>query len=175
MSHTAAVFRVRAAKPNDLKHVLSLDQQTDTVPHWSLANYAAAISQVDQGAETLSVRRCFFVAEDASGIVGFAVGQIMAGQAELESVGVAESARRRGIGRALCSEVIAWSQQMEASEIELEVRSRSGGAISLYREIGFEAVGVRARYYRGPEDDAVLMRLDLASKAVRVRVEGSNL
>jgi ribosomal-protein-alanine N-acetyltransferase len=82
--------------------------------------------------------------------------------AELESVAVANSVRRSGIGRALCDAVIAWAREQGAAEIELEVRTSSSGAIALYTQLGFATVGARAKYYRGPVEDAVLMRLDLA-------------
>jgi ribosomal-protein-alanine N-acetyltransferase len=99
--------------------------------------------------------------------VGFAVGHVTVLEtevlAELESVGVADSARRAGIGRALCEAVIAWVRGQGAEQIELEVRSRSDGAIALYRGLGFAAVGMRPKYYREPVDDAVLMRLALVS------------
>jgi ribosomal-protein-alanine N-acetyltransferase len=45
--------------------------------------------------------------------------------------------------------------------LELEVRAGSGGAIALYAGLGFVVAGRRAGYYREPEEDALLMRLDL--------------
>jgi ribosomal protein S18 acetylase RimI-like enzyme len=47
-------------------------------------------------------------------------------------------------------------------EIALEVRAASAGAIALYATLGFTQTGRRPRYYRDPEDDAVVMRLELA-------------
>jgi ribosomal-protein-alanine N-acetyltransferase len=43
------------------------------------------------------------------------------------------------------------------------VRAGSAGAIALYERLGFVAVGRRPGYYRSPVEDAVLMRLEVAS------------
>jgi ribosomal-protein-alanine N-acetyltransferase len=95
-------------------------------------------------------------------LAGFAVGKaIETGEdvlAELESVAVAETARRAGVGRALSEGVIAWCREVGAAGVGLEVRSANSAAIALYHGMGFVEVGWRKRYYRDPEDDAVLMQ-----------------
>jgi ribosomal-protein-alanine N-acetyltransferase len=80
---------------------------------------------------------------------------------ELESVVVADAARRAGIGRVLCGAVIDWCLSQDATEIALEVRAGSAGAIALYQGLRFVEVGRRAGYYSEPEEDALLMRLKL--------------
>jgi len=161
----AAAYRIRPAVPEDIERVAALDRTIQNVPHWTVADYLAALAPAD--GITGGTRRCFFVAEAVPGVVGFAVGRATVLDAEvlaeLESVGVADSLRRVGIGRALCEAVIGWARNQGAVEVELEVRSRSG-AIGLYKALGFAAIGVRAKYYRNPVDDAVLMRLVLADE-----------
>ncbi len=103
------------------------------------------------------------VALDDGALVGFAVGKVVAAArlAELESVVVAAPARRLGAGRALCEAVIEWCRRQGATSMELEVRAASNGARALYEELGFAVEGIRQGYYRDPEEDAVLMRLNL--------------
>jgi ribosomal-protein-alanine N-acetyltransferase len=152
--------RIRTARAEDLDAILLLDRTLDTLPHWPVAEYRAAIA----GTDAMPLR-CLFVAELDGKIAGLAVGRLdrIAGECsgELESVGVALSAQRKGIGRELCRAVIGWVGSKGASHLDLEVRSCSTGAITLYRQLGFVAAGTRPGYYRNPEDDAVLMRLDL--------------
>jgi ribosomal-protein-alanine N-acetyltransferase len=81
---------------------------------------------------------------------------------ELESVVVGVSARRSGVGRILCEAVVRWCRERGATEVELEVRAGSVGAMALYKGLGFVAVGERAGYYRDPVEDALLMQLRLA-------------
>lgn len=152
-----AEFQIRTATPDDIASVLTLDRATELLPHWAQADYTAALTQTDRG-----VHRCLLVAHSSRALVGFAVGMTaIAGEyviAELESVAVAESARRMGIASALCTEVIAWARSRGAKHIDLEVRSQNAGAIRLYEELGFASIGLRPSYYKQPEDDALIMR-----------------
>jgi len=155
-------FRIRPAAPADIERIVALDRATESLPHWPVAAYAAALEPAT------GTHRCLFVAETGQDLAGFAVASITRIEtpdaaellAELESVAVAISSRRSGIGRALCLAVIDWALQQGAAAIELEVRSRSEGAIALYRQLGFAAAGRRASYYRDPLDDAILMRFE---------------
>lgn len=150
---------VRLAMEADLAGVLALERETAEAPHWAEAEYRAALP--DGG----GVRRCLLVAEVEGRLAGFAVGKVAAGAeglvGELESVAVADSERRRGVGRALCLVVVMWCRHEGARTIELEVRAQGVAAIGLYEGLGFREVGRRRGYYRGPVDDAVLMEMGL--------------
>lgn len=65
--------------------------------------------------------------------------------------------RRRGIGRALLNEAIAYARRVSAVRILLEVRRSNAPAIGLYRSLGFFVLGVRTRYYRDDEDALEMM------------------
>jgi len=161
-----ARVQVRPAATSDLDAILALDRVTENAPHWPPSAYAAILDAA--GAEPA---RCLFAALQDELLAGFAVGMIQpssiatnagAGRvAELESVVVSAGARRAGIGRALCACVFDWCRSLGATELVLEVRASSAGAIALYAALGFTQTGIRPRYYRDPEDNAVLMRLNL--------------
>lgn len=150
-------FEIRAAGLPDIEAVFALERATPTAPHWPNSAYQAILA-----GEIFSPRRCLLVASvnGQPSVLGFAVGIVHpAGDSELESVAVAEPLRRRGIGSALCVAVAEWCRQQGARELLLEVRASSIGAIALYRNLGFDPVGRRPRYYHQPVDDAVVMRL----------------
>ncbi|HMH13071.1 MAG TPA: GNAT family N-acetyltransferase [Edaphobacter sp.] len=151
---------IRPGGAVDLEAVIRLERATAEAPHWAESEYAAMLVPASG-----AVRRCLFVAGEL-GVISFAVGKVIGigseSSAELESVAVAASARRAGVGRALCAAVIDWCRAQGAQAIELEVRAASSGAIALYSGLGFVVEGRRPRYYREPMDDAVLMRLKLA-------------
>jgi len=68
--------------------------------------------------------------------------------------------RRRGYGRALMQQALAYAKENQARHVLLEVRRSNTPAIRLYRDCGFFAMGLRKRYY--PDDeDAVEMVLVL--------------
>jgi ribosomal-protein-alanine N-acetyltransferase len=152
---------VRLAGAADLEAVIQLERAIAEAPHWAEAEYAAMLVPASG-----AVRRCLFVAEGESELVGFAVGKVIVigseSSSELESVAVSSDARRAGVGRKLCSAVIDWCRAQGAAEIQLEVRAASSGAIALYSGLGFIVEGRRPGYYQAPLDDAVLMRLRLA-------------
>lgn len=154
-------FKVRRAVASDLADVFALERATPTAPHWPRGAYDAILA-----GEIFSPRRCLMVAtaEDDGRLLGFAVGIVHpAGDAELESVAVAETARRAGVGAALCAAIAEWCRGCGAGELLLEVRASGAAALGLYAKLGFSAVGRRARYYRQPDDDAVVMRLPLVA------------
>jgi ribosomal-protein-alanine N-acetyltransferase len=157
-------YRVREGVATDLVGVMRLEQETAEAPHWTAAEYGAIVDS--GGFADGAVRRRLFVAEDEAGLLGFAVGKVLASEAvslgELESVAVGGSTRRSGVGRMLCEAVIGWCMERGATEVELEVRAGSMGAIALYIGLGFVVVGERAGYYRDPAEDALLMQLKLA-------------
>jgi [ribosomal protein S18]-alanine N-acetyltransferase len=166
-----AQVELRPARSSDLDAVVALERATERAPHWARAVYAemARAAELPSGGSVgEAVRRCIFLAERAGGdegalerrVVGFAVGAVQE-SAELESVVVAASARRRGIGRALCEAVMAWCREQGAAEMALEVRATSAGAIAMYARLGFIEIARRVRYYRDPEEDAVVMKLRL--------------
>lgn len=159
---TSQGFRVRIADAADLAGVVALERTTEEAPHWAESEYAAILSA---NSEADSIGRCLLIADSEGMLVGFAVGKTISsgatGMAELESVVVDRSVRRIGVGRALCSAVIAWSKAQRVTALELEVRAGSAGAIALYAGLGFGVSGRRRGYYRDPVEDGVLMRLDL--------------
>ncbi|MGD0442600.1 MAG: GNAT family N-acetyltransferase [Edaphobacter sp.] len=158
-----AGLHLRNAGPQDLDAVVALERNTAEAPHWTEVEYAAIVND-DRSLDAL-VRRCLLLAESESRLIGFAVGKIVGSgegtAAELESLVVEEATRRLGVGRALCTAVIAWSRQQGAEALELEVRAGSAGPIALYTGVGFVVAGHRRAYYREPVEDAVLMRLNL--------------
>ena len=147
---------VRRGTGADLSAVVGLERESATAPHWGLGEYEGIVTGVAGG-----VRRCLMVVEGGDGVAGFAVGSVVAAEAEIESVVVRANEQRQGFGGALCRAVMAWAAEEGAREIRLEVRAGSVGAIRLYEGLGFVEVGRRPGYYDGPVDDAVLMRCGL--------------
>jgi RimJ/RimL family protein N-acetyltransferase len=72
---------------------------------------------------------------------------------------VAESHRRRGVGRAMLDEAVLWAQAAGVRKLELHVFPWNEPALGLYEAFGFEREGYRKRHYeRGGElVDAILM------------------
>lgn len=153
-------WNMRRALPADVDAIVAIEQACAEAPHWSEAVWNAVLSE-EEGSEPVRVG---FVSEGSGGVVGFVVVSCACGVAELESVAVAEAARRRGVARTLCTEAMAWSRGRAAQVIELEVRASSVDALALYGSLGFAERGRRRGYYRDPTEDAVLMSASLRSQ-----------
>jgi ribosomal-protein-alanine N-acetyltransferase len=143
---------VRRAGVGDIEAMLQVQEGAKGAPVWSEAIWRELFVDAD-------VARAGFVigGED---VVGFIVVNCVAGVAEMESVAVVESMRRRGLGKALCETAMAWARGCGAGAMELEVRA-SSAAVRMYQALGFEEQGRRAAYYREPLEDALLMRVAL--------------
>ena len=72
---------------------------------------------------------------------------------------VAAAYRRRGIGRALLEQAVAWARTADVRKLELHVFPWNGPAIALYEAFGFVREGVRTGHYLrdSAEVDALLM------------------
>ena len=80
-------------------------------------------------------------------------------EADIQTIAVAETARRQGLGRVLIQSLTTEARKRGARELFLEVRADNPGAQALYRGLGFEQIGVRAAYYQPDAVDALVMRL----------------
>jgi ribosomal-protein-alanine N-acetyltransferase len=109
----------------------------------------------------------FLVAEQrGTGVIaGYAIAHVGADEGEILNLGVAPAHRGRGVGRALVEQMLAALRSHGARVVYLEVRESNVVARRLYESLGFAEVARRARYYRRPVEDAVVLRNTLAQVA----------
>lgn len=97
-----------------------------------------------------------------SQLVGYVCLWIVAQEAHVLNLAVHPQRRQRGIGGRLLRYVIDLSRESGVREITLEVRRSNYRAISLYRNLRFQPMGIRRRYYSDTGEDALIMGLHLA-------------
>jgi len=95
---------------------------------------------------------------DSGTLLGYSLFWHVVDELHLLNVAVALPHRRRGIGRALMADLLAYAQQNKIARVLLEVRASNVGALGLYESLGFDRFNVRAAYYADGED-AVEMSL----------------
>lgn len=148
--------QIRPMRADDLPRVLEIERALQDAPQWSLRAWKRAVDP------KAARQRIAVVAEDPqSGIVGFAVASVVAPEAELESIAVAEEWQRRGLARRMIDVLEGELRRAGAWELFLEFRISNQAAREFYEALGFAETGRRARYYADPQEDAVLMRLRL--------------
>lgn len=79
--------------------------------------------------------------------------------AHVATIGTHPAWQRRGLGAWLLLHLIDEAIARAAVEVTLEVRKFNVAAQTLYRQLGFQTVGRRRRYYRDTGEDALLMTL----------------
>lgn len=96
-------------------------------------------------------------------IIGYLAFEVVADEGSIVELAVHPDYRRQGIARELIQGALDGCPDMTA--VYLEVRQSNTPAISLYKSLGFEEVGIRRDYYDDPKENAVLYRLPLVKGA----------
>ena len=87
-------------------------------------------------------------------------------EAEIQTIAVAPSARRHGLGRTLMETLLAEARVRGARQVFLEVRADNPHARALYDSLGFDQIGVRKKYYQPDGVDAEVMRLTFTGETI---------
>ena len=102
------------------------------------------------------------VAEKAGRRVGYLLAYQAADEIEIARVAVVEEVKRQGVGTALMKKLQEEGTQRKARKILLDVREKNHMAQAFYEKIGFKEDGIRKRFYTEPEEDAVLMSMQIS-------------
>jgi len=109
-----------------------------TPPPWSAAAFAGLLDSP-----------LVFLTADPEGRA-FALGRVVAGEAELLTLATDPGARRQGLARAQMAEFDRAAQARGAITAFLEVAEDNAPARALYAACGWLPQGRRAGYYRAP-------------------------
>jgi RimJ/RimL family protein N-acetyltransferase len=159
--------RIRQAEAGDAAALVSLARAVSREPErWLLSSSdwrAPAAERRYLRAVRRSPHAAVFVAEAPEGLVArlSVARDPHPASYHVADLGlmVAESHRRRGIGRALLQRAVEWARESGVTKLELHVFPDNEPAIALYESFGFVREGYRRRHYRrdGEYVDAVLM------------------
>jgi len=100
-----------------------------------------------------------FVVRKKERVMAVLFGRIVADEAEILKVSVAESARKKGVGYDLLDFAVNYCGTQGVKNCFLELRESNTAARRLYEKRGFVRVGTRKNYYTKPVEDAILMQL----------------
>ena len=84
-------------------------------------------------------------------------------QATLQSAVADARRRRQGLATALMTHLLAEAAAQGAHRTFLEVRRSNVAAQRLYERLGFAVSAVRRNYYSQPEEDALVLGLDMSA------------
>jgi RimJ/RimL family protein N-acetyltransferase len=161
------VIAIRPAEPADAARLVELSRSVAAEPGGWLLGSEAERSVAEERRYLRAVRRH----PDARVYVAVADGEVVArlslardphpASRHVADLGLLVEAghRRRGIGRLLLEQAVAWARAAGVRKLELHVFPWNGPAIGLYDAFGFTREGYRVGHYRrGDGDvDAILM------------------
>lgn len=92
-------------------------------------------------------------------LVGYGMMSLAVGECHILNVCVIPDARRKGYARQLMQTMLAAAKAAGAEVAFLEVRVSNQAALNLYRQLGFNEIGIRKNYYpdANGREDAVML------------------
>ena len=93
---------------------------------------------------------CFVYLQDEV-VQAYGIITVAANEAHILNLCVASECRGQGLGRKMLHKLIDVAEQKDTDSIFLEVRESNQVAINLYKDEGFNEIGVRKDYYPAKE------------------------
>jgi [ribosomal protein S18]-alanine N-acetyltransferase len=139
----------------DIEPVMAIERELFGDEAWSDAMFWSELAQRDT--------RLYLVEEAEGAITAYAGVCVYAPhESYVQTIAVAPSAQRGGIGTKLLTALIDEAHRRGVGHLDLEVRSDNEGAQRLYERHGFGRIALRRHYYQPSGMDAVVMRKELA-------------
>jgi ribosomal-protein-alanine N-acetyltransferase len=130
--------------------VLPIERQLFQPEPWTAHHFWSELGQ--------TTSRHYVVALDDGAVVGYAGLCDYPDEAFVQTMAVAPTVQRRGIGALLLEELLAEAARRRQQRVLLEVRHDNEAAQRLYLRYGFTRTGVRRGYYPGGVDAWVMTR-----------------
>jgi len=146
---------IRRMRAEDLQAVVAIDQASFSLP-WPARSFQFELNE--------NPNSRLWVAEvtDAEGqpaVAGLLVLWKILDEGHIATVAVSAAYRRLGVGRKLLAAALLSAAQEGVTRSFLEVRASNTAAQTLYQRFGYIVEGVRRRYYKDNQEDALQMSL----------------
>ncbi len=143
---------------DDIETILRIAKDCD-LSEWTGEDYSREIGRADS---------IFLKVENSAGeLLGFIIGRIIRGanehapEAEIYNIGVAPQSQHLGLGGSLIDAFATKCSTAKGGTIFLEVRAGNSNALKFYEKHGFAPISIRKGFYSDPEEDAIVMRLEI--------------
>lgn len=151
---TQRQLKVERYSPSDIDELMAIELRSFTAP-WSKDSYEelAPLESID-----------IWVARAGAEMVGYMLLQHIGDEMELHTLAAKPEMRRRGVARTLLTHMIGEAKRLGIARIFLQVRPSNAPARSLYDAFGFRPVGLRRRYYKDNDEDALVLKLEIGAQ-----------
>ena len=146
---------IRRMTLDDLPVVTELDRISFSLP-WPERSFRFELTE--------NVASRCWVAEVDERVVAMLVGWMLVDEIHIATIATHPDFRRQGIARKLLSHALMRAMEEGAQSSFLEVRESNVAAQEMYRQFGYQPTGLRKRYYKDNDEDAILMTLESLSR-----------
>jgi len=152
---------IRPMQLGDLQQVFEIDRLSFSLP-WSARSY---IYELEENPDSMLWVAEIGLMNGEKRVIGCIVVWLILDEAHVATISVHPDYRGLGISRGLVQAGLSAALERGCRSATLEVRTGNKIAQALYHAFGFEVVGVRPRYYRDNDEDALIMTLNELGKA----------
>lgn len=146
---------IRRMRHEDLEQVQLIDRISFSLP-WPESAYKY---ELEHQAASLPWVADLLIKNAPTRVLGCIVVWVILDEAHIATLAVHPDFRRLGISRLLLVAGLKDAYQRGCRSATLEVRAGNLPAQALYRHFGFIEAGVRTRYYKDNQEDALIMTL----------------
>jgi ribosomal-protein-alanine N-acetyltransferase len=147
-------YFIRRMRETDIPEVHRIEALSFSNP-WSDDTFLGEIQNTSVSFPLVVVRR------PGDEVVAYIIYWHIREDVQVNNVAVRPDCRGLGLGEAMVRFAIAKVRAAGAEFMTLEVRPSNAAAVTLYKKLGFEVLGVRKNYYTKPGEDAYVMGLVL--------------
>lgn len=165
-------FTLRPMTLDDTQRVHEIDRLSFPLP-WSERSYRFEITE-NKKAVTLVAEAAPLESTAQPVVVGMVVIWAILDEAHVATIATHPDYRGQGIGRRLLAAGLLIAYERGARMAYLEVRRSNLTAQKIYEQFGFETAGVRPRYYKDNNEDAILMTLPAIDPLMLKEILASN-
>lgn len=149
------VVQLRRGTLEDLPEVVRIERACFAAP-WPEVSLRDELERAHGGV--------FIVAEVDGRLAGYVAAWFYAGEAHICNVAVDPPYRRQGLAEIMLLALISEARKAHCDIAMLEYRAGNVAGAGLYAKLGFQAIGVRRRYYQDNGEDAIVASIaDLAT------------
>ena len=149
------ILKIRHMQIDDIEQVLQIEHLSFSMP-WPRSSFRYEVTENKASRQWVAeVER-----EDQKQVVGMMVCWVILDEGHIGTLSVHPDFRRQKIGEQILRQAFKELIAEGVFKVFLEVRRSNEAARTLYRKLGFEEDGVRKRYYKDNQEDAILMHLE---------------
>jgi ribosomal-protein-alanine N-acetyltransferase len=152
-------FRLRRMMIQDLPEVLSIERSSFPNP-WPETTFRGELQNVGISFPLVALD------PESEAVVGYLIYWKIVDDVQVNNVAVHPDYRRRGVAESMFREILAELRREGVKIVTLEVRMSNLAARRLYEKLGFRRFGIRRGYYVNPDEDALVLGLELSGEVV---------